>query len=214
MATITLTLEVTEDERSRLIERFIQTANAVVEPDEGGVPSDPNGSKVDVTGVVWDARFHGANMSKNQDGTWRRKKGLSDQEKIDADNYEAGCRGAPTAAAQAAAGTVAPAVQQPAPAPSAEVPSFLQTGSFAPAPTMPVPGMPVPGLPVAPPPPAPVSYAELIAAFQATAGRIGEQRLQAEIAGVYQRAGVTEMPQLELDGNIRIAVKNELDKLA
>lgn len=209
MSTITLTIEVTEEERAALINRFIATANAVVEPDDG-VPSDPNGSKVDVTGVVWDARFHGANMSKNQDGTWRRKKGLSEQEKADADNYEAGCRGAPAATAQAAAGTVAP-VQ-----PTADVPSFLQTGSFAPSPVMPTPGMPsaIPGMPAAPPPPAPVSYQEMIAAFQAAIARVGEPRVQGELAGIYQRAGVTEMTQLETDGDKRIAVKNELDRLA
>ncbi|MBY5863288.1 hypothetical protein [Rhizobium leguminosarum] len=209
MATITLTLEVTEEERAKLVERFIATANAVVEPDEG-VPSDPNGSKVDITGVVWDARYHGANMSKNQDQTWRRKKGLSEQEKADADAYEAGCRGAPAATAQAAVAAPVAPVQ-----PTGDVPSFLQTGSFAPSPVMPGVGMPsaIPGMPAAPQPPAPVSYQEMIGAFQAAIGRVGEPRVQGELGGIYQRAGVTEMVQLETDGDKRIAVKNELDKL-
>lgn len=209
MSTITLTLTVTEEERARLIARFIETATAVTGEidDEGGVPSDPNGSKVDSTGVVWDARYHGVKMTKNQDGTWRRKKSMTEQEKADADAYEAGCRGAPTATAAAAAGI-------PATAPAAtvtDVPAFLQTGVFAPA-ASPVMGMP--GVPTfAPPPPAPVSYPELIAAFQATVARIGEPKLQAEIAAVYQRAGVTDMAQLESDGEIRIKVKAELEKL-
>lgn len=214
--TITLTLECDESERARLIERFIQTANAVTGEIDDGVPGDPNGSKVDATGVVWDARFHGVNMSKNQDGTWRRKKGLSEQEKADADNYEAGCRGAPTAVAQAATGVVATAPVTAA-APAADVPSFLQTGTFAPAaaaPVMAMPGMPATA-PVVPAPPAPVSYPELIGVFQATGERIGLERLQnVEIAGVYQRAGVTAMAQLENDPDIRIRVKQELDALA
>lgn len=214
-STITLTLTVTEEERARLIERFIATANAVVEPDDdGGIPSDPNGSKVDATGVIWDPRYHGAKMSKNQDGTWRRKKSMTDQEKADADAYEAGCRGAPTPTAVAAvnvAGQMAP-VPTPTPVtPAPDVPAFLQTGTFAPTPAM--PGLPVPGLPAAPPPPAPVSFPELIAAFQAAVARVGEPRVQAEVPGIYQRSGVTEMPQLETDGDKRIAVKAELDKL-
>lgn len=211
MATITLTLEVTEEERARLIQRFIDTASAVVDSadDEGGVPSDPNGSKVDATGVVWDARYHGANMTKNQDGTWRRKKNLTAQEKTDADNYEAGCRGQLNAGTQAAAGVpvTAPVVPAAAPTPTADVPAFLQTGAAAPA-------FPIPGLPAAPPAPVPVDYPALIAAFQAAAARVGEARLQAEIAGIYDRAGVTAMEQLENDGEIRIKVKAELDKLA
>ena len=224
MTTITLTLTVTEAERAALMARFIATAQAVtgeVDEDEG-TRADPNGSKVDKFGVVWDARYHGANMTLNQDGSWRRKKGMSDQEKTDADNYEAGCRGASPVAAVAAgiAAPVAPAAA--APAPAADVPAFLQTGQFAaspaapaaaPAPLMGFPGMPA-AAPVAPPAPAPVSYPELIQAFEAASARIGGERLQAEIVGVYQRSGVTEMAQLEADPNIRILVKAELDKLA
>lgn len=209
MTTITLTLTITEEERARLVNRFIETATAVtgeIDGEEGGIPSDPNGSKVDSTGVVWDARFHGANMTKNQDGTWRRKKNLTAQEKADADAYEVGCRGNVAPIAQAAAGVP---VAAPVAAPAADVPSFLQTGTFTPQ--MPVPGMP--GIPAAPPAPAPVSYPDLIAAFQAAAARVGEARLNAEIAGIYQRSGVTEMTQLETNENIRIAVKAELDKL-
>lgn len=122
MATITLTLTCTEDERAKLIERFIATANAVTgEIEDEGTPGDPNGDKRDATGVVWDARFHGANMSKNQDGTWRRKKGLSDQEKADADAYEAGCRGASPVAAVAAGVPATQVAQAQATAVAAQV---------------------------------------------------------------------------------------------
>lgn len=217
MTTITLTLTVTEEERQRLIARFIETATAVTGEIDDGVPGDPNGSKVDATGVVWDARFHGVNMSKNQDGTWRRKKGLSEQEKADADAYEAGCRGAPTATAQAAVAAAAPVAAAPVaaqPAPAADVPAFLQTGSFAPAPVMGLPGMPAAVAPVAPPPPPPApSYDELIAAFQATIGRVGQAVVDANLTAIYNAAGVTDMKQLNEDPETRRSVKAGLDAL-
>lgn len=218
MTTITLTLTVTEDERARLVERFIQTATAVTgEVEDDGVRADPNGSKVGSDGVVWDARYHGVNMTKNQDGTWRRKKNMTAAEKADADAYEAGCRGAPTAVAQAAAGV--PAAPTPAPqAPAADIPAFLQTGSFAPQPVMPVPGMPampaaMPAMPAAPVVvPAP-TYAELIAAFSATIARVGQAVVDANLQAIYTNAGVTDMKQLETDENVRRLVKQGLDAL-
>lgn len=218
MATVTLTLECTEEERANLIARFVATATAVVGGDDEGTPGDPNGSKIDATGVVWDARYHGANMSKNQDGTWRRKKNLSAQEKADADQYELGCRNAsPTASVAAGIPATAQAIQQGdaiAREPAADVPAFLQTGTFA-APAAAAPIMGLPGMPAAAPAaPAPVSYPELIAAFQATAERIGMERLQnVELAGVYSRAGVTDLSQLENDPECRIRVKTGLDAL-
>ncbi|NTI22355.1 hypothetical protein G6M87_10850 [Rhizobium rhizogenes] len=202
MTTITLTLTVTEAERAALVARFIDTAQAVTGEIDDGLPGDPNGSKVDTAGVVWDARYHGANMSKNQDGTWRRKKNLSAQEKTDADNYEAGCKGAPTATAQAAVG-----VAQPATAPAPDVPAFLQTGTFAPTATAPIMGMP--GLPAAAP-----TYAELISVFQATIARVGQTTVDGSLAAIYQAAGVTDMKQLETDENVRRAIKTSLEQLA
>ncbi|TDW21092.1 hypothetical protein EV128_12261 [Rhizobium azibense] len=221
VSTITLTITCTESERAALIERFIQTANAVTgEIEDDGTPGDPNGDKRDATGVVWDARFHGANMSKNQDGTWRRKKGLSEQEKADADAYETGCRGA-SQVAQVAAGiapvaTTAPVAAAPVTAPAADVPAFLQTGSFAPTPAAPVmvmPGMPALA-PTAPPPPPPApTYDELIATFQAVIGRVGQPVVDANLAAIYQTAGVTDVNQLLEDPEKRRSVKNSLDAL-
>lgn len=215
MAKITLTLEVNDEERANLIARFIATAQAVIEDDEDGpgIPSDPNGSKIDKFGVVWDARFHGANMSKNQDGSWRRKKGLTDQEKLDADNYEAGCRGASTTAT-AAANVPTPVAPVAAPAPTADVPAFLQTGAFTPAPVAP-PAMMMPGIPA--PAPAPVTYPELIAAFQAAQAKFGDARLQSELPRIYAAAGITDPSHitfLETDESKRRIVKDELERLA
>ncbi len=224
MTTITLTLVVNEAERAALVARFIQTAQAVTgEIDDDGVPSDPNGSKVDVFGVVWDARFHGANMTKNQDGSWRRKKNLKDAEKAEADAYEAGCKGAPSQVAQVAAGVVP--VQQAAPvvaaAPAADVPAFLQTGQFTPAPVAAAPVMTMPGMPMAAPVAAPVpvvlpapSYDELIATFTATIARVGQASVDANLAHIYQTAGVTDMQQLADDPEVRRSIKAGLERLA
>lgn len=203
MTTITLTLTVTDAERANLVARFIETAQAVTGEIDDGIPGDPNGSKVDSVGVVWDARFHGANMTKNQDGSWRRKKNLTAAEKTDADNYEAGCKGAPSPVAQVAVGVT--------PTPVAEVPAFLQTGTFAPAaPVMAMPGMPMAPAPV--PVPAP-TYDELIAAFTATIGRVGQAVVDANLAAVYTNAGCTDMQQLADDGEVRRKVKAGLDAL-
>lgn len=217
MTTITLTLTVTEDERARLVERFIQTAQAVTgEVEDDGVRADPNGSKVGSDGVVWDARYHGVNMTKNQDGTWRRKKNMTAAEKADADAYEAGCRGAPTAVAQAAAGV--PAAAPTPQAPAADIPAFLQTGSFAPQPVMPVPGMPampaaMPAMPAAPViVPAP-TYAELIAAFSATVERLGVEYVQNNLDTIYRAAGVEDVKQLETNEELRRLVKAGLEAL-
>jgi hypothetical protein len=219
MTTITLTLTVNEAERAALVSRFIQTAQAVTgEIDDDGVPSDPNGSKVDSVGVIWDARFHGVNMTKNQDGTWRRKKNLKDAEKAEADAYEAGCKGAPSTVAQVAVG-VAPIVQQ-AVAPVADIPAFLQTGTFTPAPVVAAaPVMAMPGMPMAAPVPVPVvvpapTYDELIAAFTATIARVGQPLVDANLAAIYQNAGVTRQEQLVEDPEVRRAVTAGLLALA
>lgn len=218
-STITLTITCTDAERAMLIQRFIDTANAVTgEVEDDGVPSDPNGSNVDTTGVVWDARYHGVNKTKNQDGTWRRKKNLTTQEKDDADAYEAGCRGAPAAVATAAVGTApvaaapTPAPVAAAPAPAAEVPAFLQTGAFTPA--MPAVGMP--GIPAAAPPApvvVPVTYPELIQVFTDTIARVGQPVVDANLARIYGEAGVTDMKQLEADENVRRSIKTALEAL-
>ena len=215
MPKIILTLEVTEAERENLIKRFMETASAVVDnDDEGGIPSNPADGTRDALGVIWDARFHGANRTKNQDGSWRRKKGLSEQERADADAYEAGCKGAPAPEAAAAIGapvtsmTPAP-VASPEPAPV--VPAFLQAGSFTPPGGIPgIPGIPAAPVPVAPPP---VSYQELISAFEHTNTRVGPDVLNANIARIYAEAGVSVVHELEIDENKRRAVKTLLEAL-
>jgi len=78
--------------------------------------------------------------------------------------------------------------------------------------------MTMPGMPMAAPVAAPVvvpapTYDELIAGFQATIGRVGQAVVDANLAAIYQSAGVTDMQQLADNGEVRRAVKAGLDAL-
>jgi len=39
----------------------------------------PSGTEVDARGLPWDGRIHSSTRAKNQDGTWRQKRGLNDE---------------------------------------------------------------------------------------------------------------------------------------
>ena len=67
--------------------------------------------------------------------------------------------------------------------------------------------------PIAVAPPAPPTYEELIAAFQATIGRVGQPTVDANLAAIYQNAGVTDMAQLQADGEKRRTIVNSLNTL-
>lgn len=209
--TITLTLTVTEAEANALINRFTSQANAVtdtapaprtdtapaIEPDEDTGPVDPNAGTVDVKGVPWHADHHAATKGKNQDGTWKAKKG---HDKAALAAYEAQF---------AATGALA----TPAPADPAPVPSFLQTGSFAPS-------MPsAPAMPVAPVPVAPFTYSNLIDAFGAFQTRTGAAISGEQLGWVYQTAqlplkdGQWDTEALNNDEALRRRVADALSKI-
>lgn len=60
---------------------YIQIGSSIQKPTETVPPVAPPiayQSAVDVTGCPWDARIHSSTKSKCQDGTWKRKKGISD----------------------------------------------------------------------------------------------------------------------------------------
>ncbi len=68
----------------------------------------------DRTGLPWDGRIHAANRSTNQDGTWRRRRGVEDAEVV---RVEAELRQA--VAANAAVAVAAPLAPTPVAAPAA-----------------------------------------------------------------------------------------------
>lgn len=204
--TITLTLTVTEAEANALINRFTSQANAVTDGsapvadlDTEDGPVDPNAGTVDVKGVPWHADHHAATKGKNQDGTWKAKKG---HDKAALAAYEA------QFAATGALATPAPAPAEPAP-----VPSFLQTGSFAP--TMPS----APAMPVAPVPVAPFTYSNLIDAFGAFQTRTGAAISGEQLGWVYQTAqlplkdGQWDTDALNNDEALRRRVADALSKI-
>lgn len=202
--TITLTLTVTEAEANALINRFTSQANAVTDTDTGTDedtgPVDPNAGTVDVKGVPWHADHHAATKGKNQDGTWKAKKG---HDKAALAAYEAQFAGSG-------------ALATPAPAPAADpapVPSFLQTGSFAPS-------MPsAPAMPVAPVPVAPFTYSNLIDAFGAFQTRTGAAISGEQLGWVYQTAhlplkdGQWDTEALNNDEALRRRVADALAKI-
>lgn len=86
-------------------------------PKEYRAASGQQFEETDVEGVRWDARIHSAGQKKNQDGTWRRKRGVADDLVHQVMNEQ-----------QAAMDTAAPppppaAPAEPAPAPTPPAPA-------------------------------------------------------------------------------------------
>lgn len=129
-------------------------------PEPAAPPPPPplTGSELDAKGLPWDPRIHGANKTKNADGTWRQKRGL---EKEDPDGsmrkrVEAELRGPVTQISPQA--VVTPPTPFPAP---------LATPGQPPAPPAVVVVPPAPATP-APPAAAPQwSFARLLTAVSA-----------------------------------------------
>lgn len=113
-------------------------------PTPAPAPSpNPGGVEVDASGLPWDGRIHSGPSDKrpqNADKTWRKKRGVTDEEVAAVEAELRAALGAPAAA---------PAPIVPV-APVAEVPA-------APVPPPPVAAAPVP----ASPPPAPVATAPI-----------------------------------------------------
>lgn len=96
-------------------------------PGVAAVPAAP--PKVDKTGLPWDARIHATNSEKtggtmNDDGTWRKKRGLNDGAlvaRVEAELRAAATAGSPPTAATVP--TVAPVLPAPPTPPAAVVPT-------------------------------------------------------------------------------------------
>lgn len=137
---------------------------AAITPTPAVAPSPPNpgGVEVDKSGLPWDGRIHSGpadKKPKNADGTWRKKRGASDDEVA---AVEAELRAALNAPAPAAAVVPAPPAAPIVPAvPVAEVPAapvplaaavpVAPAAAPAPVPAAP-PSTPAPAAPVPTPP--------------------------------------------------------------
>lgn len=137
---INFSVEVTDEEFTNFLSRMSgadgrKVTPQVAEADEDEAPA-ADAPAVDKNGVAWHATYHSSSKALNADGTWRRRKGMSDEEKAAADAYDKSTVETETVAE--------PEPTLPTPAPVA------------------MPGMP--GLPVAPAP-QPVTYEEVVALF-------------------------------------------------
>lgn len=187
MPRINFFIDVTEEEMSNFLARMSGAdgrkvnVQADTATDDDG-PAATNAPATDKNGVAWDARYHASSKALNADGTWRRKRGLSDADAAAADEYEKG-------------GATADDIAQTPSAPS-ESPA-LPTATPAPV------GMP--GLPTMPAAPEPVSYEEVVAAYTAAVAK----NPSLDVPALYAAAGVTDPQVLTTDAGAeqRIALK-------
>lgn len=178
------TVEVSDTEHENFLHRISGADGRKVtlqtDADDEG-PTNTAAPETDKNGVAWDARFHASSKAIVADGSWRRKKGLTDAEKAAADEYDASGNAAPVETPSVPAEPVAPM-------PSAE--------------PAPLPGLPtMPGLPAAAPAPEPVSYEDLVKMFQTL-----KPEVAANFGALYAEAGVTDPNALKTDGDLRIAL--------
>lgn len=119
-------MEVTDEEFANFLSRASgadgRKVTAQTDTDDEG-PADAAAPATDKNGVAWDARYHASSKAVNADGTWRRKRGLSDAETAEADAYDKSATveaPAPTlpTAAPAPAPAAMPGLPTPAPAPT------------------------------------------------------------------------------------------------
>nr|WP_297388182.1 hypothetical protein [uncultured Roseateles sp.] len=107
-------------------------------PTAATAPTAVPGVEMDSKGLPWDARIHASSKTKNQDGSWRAKRGLNDAALVQ--RVEAELR-------------AVAAIPSPAPAASIAVSATPLPPPVAPAASAPVPMAPpaAPGIPPAPP---------------------------------------------------------------
>lgn len=130
-------------------QEFVGPASSVP---TSNTPSPLTGTERDAAGLPWDPRIHSGSQEKNKDGTWKKRRGVTDKAYIG--QIEAEIRGQGQAAPQVQ--TVAQAYQAPAqviPMPTAaqrvpmpEAPVLSQMAINTPAPTFGAPPMPRQGV--------------------------------------------------------------------
>lgn len=244
--TITLTMEVTDDEAKSLVNKFTNQASAVTNdpnPATGEpVAVEPKGGPIKTTvetddrNVPFHADYHAATKTKTAKGAWKKRKGADDVAK---DAYEKpfidGTANFQPAQPTDSGTTMPSALPNPVASPQTDttedgltIPAFLQrtptdSGATQPAaqmpsvePTpvqMPAAQMPttMPEMPAAAP--TPITYEMMTTRYVERGNELGNDRLAAEIHGVYERAGVTDPQELATNETLRAAVVRELNDL-
>lgn len=178
---INFSIEVTDEEMKNFLYRMSGGDGRKVDVQADEAPE----VEVDKNGVVWDARYHASSKALNADGTWRRRRGLSDAETAEAEAYE---KGGETMTVSTADGSATVTVTDGSVTVEAE--PFTMPG--------------LPGLPTAP---APVSYEEVVKLYQAAMTK----NPALDVQGLYAKAGVTDPNVLNTDAGAPFRI--ELAKL-
>ena len=191
---ITLTMEVTDEEHANFLQKFVDRASVETDDadDDTATDAGTGGDGLDKNGTPWLADVHSSSKAKNQDGTWRARKGV---DKAVVKQAEEAARAGSAARADQVAQT------QP----------VAQTGMPALG-GMPA-GMPMgmPTMPTTAPEPQPVTYQQVVDRFTAlhNAGKVDAQSIQ----GIYQAAGITNPQDLNTNETLRAALMAEFDKI-
>lgn len=194
MPNITVTVPVTDLELANFLKRLSggdgrEINVSTSSEDEETVNTEA--PETDKNNVAWDARFHASTKAVNADGSWKRKRGLSDAEKAEADVYDATGNAPVAAPPTPVTEPVAPVVAPPAPVPTPVAPAMPR----------------MPGLPVAAPAPTPISYEEVVALFQTLSA---EQ--QGKWQEIYAEAEITDPNALQTDGELRLKLAAAINK--
>lgn len=143
---------------------------AAITPTPAVAPSPPNpgGVEVDKSGLPWDGRIHSGpadKKPKNADGTWRKKRGATDDEVAAVEAELRAALNAPAPAAIPAPPVAAvPVAEVPAvPVPLAPAVPVAPVAAAAPVPAAP-PSTPAPAAPVPTPPAAATASGPAVAA--------------------------------------------------
>lgn len=206
---ITLTMEITDEEHANFLQKFVDRASVETDDadDDTATDAGTGGDGLDKNGTPWLADVHSSSKAKNQDGTWRARKGVDKavvKQAEEAARAGSAARadqvGQPGTFADVAAGVAA-----------AETPQAAPTGMPALG-GMPA-GMPMgmPTMPVTAPEPQPITYQQVVDRFTAlhNAGKVDAQSIQ----GIYQAAGITNPQDLNTNETLRAALMAEFDKI-
>lgn len=72
-------MEITDEEVANFLTRMVERgelATGEIMSDDG--PADTGAPDVDSAGVAWNAEIHASSKARNADGTWRKKRGVTD----------------------------------------------------------------------------------------------------------------------------------------
>lgn len=190
---VTFTFEMTDAEHAAFIANLSARGTVVPTDDDdtAGPGETVNTSGADTFGVPYNPAFHAKAKTTNADGSWRRSKGMSAEQKAAADAYEAPFKAAPTNTQPPVAGMPGLGAAMPAPVAMPGIPAAL----------------PLPVVPVVAPV---IDYESLVAKLttKMQAGTITSEM----IAGLYAAAGLTDVNALITDETLRSKLDAEINK--